>query len=225
MCFTITPRSTSRFTGAAIAFPETLANVATAGGESPITAGQLASFGSAPAPLTVTPGTPQLAAAKSAAPKTVPPGVPVDYTLTTTNTGTAAIPGLTITEPLPASLVFDTSFVGTGGQPYTITSTVPTAAPPVPSPTFTVTNTPAGTTLVWQFPESYQFDPASTVTLGFEATLQPGTPGGTVVNNTYGAGTVDGPTKAALTCKGGSHLIRPWAAPHRRASRPAPAAR
>lgn len=57
---------------------------------------------------------------------------------------------------------------------------------------------------MWQFPESYLFDPTSTVTIGFEATTQPGTPGGTVENNTYGAGSIDAPTMSALRCAGGA---------------------
>jgi uncharacterized repeat protein (TIGR01451 family) len=132
VCFNVTPRLTLRSTGAPISFPATFTDVVTAGGESPLSAPNLTSFGSAPAPLTVIPGTPQLGVTKAASPKTVPPGVPVDYTLTTTNTGAAAIPGLTITEPLPAGLVFNASFVGTGGQPYTISSTVPPGADPCP---------------------------------------------------------------------------------------------
>ena len=111
------PRTTLRSTGAPISFPVTFTDIATAGGESPISQGQLASFGSAPASLTVTPGTPQLKAAKTASPQNVSPGTSISYQLTTTNTGTAAIPGLTVTEPVPPGLVFDPSFVGTGGQP------------------------------------------------------------------------------------------------------------
>ena len=171
---TVTPRTTLRSTGAPIAFPVTFTDVATAGGGSPISGGQVASFGSAPALLTVAPGTPQLGVAKMASPVNVSPGTPVDYRLTTTNTGTAGIPGLTVTEPLPAGLVFNPSFVGTGGQPYTFSATVPSGAAPVPTPTFTITSD----TLVWQFPETYLFEPTSVVNLGFEANLTPGTPGG-----------------------------------------------
>ncbi len=200
VCFTVTPRTTVRSNGAAIAFPITFSDVATAGGQSPISQGQLASFGDAPAPLTVAPGTPQLKAAKTAAPQNVSPGTSISYQLTTTNTGTAAIPGLTVTEPIPPGLVFDSSFVGTGGQPYTFSATVPAGAAPMPTPTFTI----AANTLVWQFPETYLFEPTSIVNLGFQANLTPGTPGGTKVTNTYGAGTIDPTTKPALTCTGGA---------------------
>jgi uncharacterized repeat protein (TIGR01451 family) len=198
-CFTVVPRTTLRSTGAPISFPLTVIDFATAAGESPLTTPNLASFGPAMADLTVTPGTPQLGVAKSASPTTVPPGIPITYTLTTTNTGTAAIPGLTITEPLPAGLVFNSGFVGTNG-PYSISSTVPAGGTPVPTPTFTVT----GSTLVWQWPTSYLFDPTSTVTLTFQANITPGTPGGTVVPNQYGAGSSDAPTMTALTCAGGA---------------------
>ena len=47
VCFTVTPRSTLRTSGAPIAFPTSISNIVTAGGESPISQGQLASFGSA----------------------------------------------------------------------------------------------------------------------------------------------------------------------------------
>ena len=80
----------------------------------------------------------------------------------------------------------------------------------MPTPTFTITNN----TLVWQFPESYLFDPASTVTLGFQANLTPGTAGGTNVTNTYGASTIDAPTKAARRpAPEAPPPTPPWAAP------------
>ncbi len=200
VCFTVSPRSTLRSTGAPIGFPLSFSNVATAAGMSPISQGQLASFGSAPAPLTVAPGNPQLGVGKTASPRNVSPGTSISYSLATTNTGTAAIPGLTVTESIPSGLVFDPSFVGTGGQPYTVTATVPPGATPVPTPTFTISNN----TLVWQFPETYLFEPTSVVTLGFQAKLTPGTAGGTSVTNTYGAGTIDPTTQPALTCAGGA---------------------
>ena len=202
VCYTVTPRTTLRSTGEPISFPVTFTDVATAGGVSPISGGQVASFGSAPAELTVAPGPPELGVAKSASPLNVTPGTPVDYQLVTTNTGSAAIPGLTVTEPLPPGLVFDPSFVGTGGQPYTFSATVPAGADPVPTPTFTVT----ANTLVWQFPETYLFEPTSVVALGFEANLSPGTPGGTTVTNTYGAFTADPTVQPLLTCAGGAPL-------------------
>ena len=220
VCFTVTPRTSLRSTGAPIGFPVTFTNVATAGGVSPITGGQLASFGDAPAPLTVTTGAPQLQAAETAAPVDVTPGTPISYQLTTTNTGTSATPGLTVTEPLPAGLVFDSSFVGTNGNPWTLTATVPPGAASMPAPTFTIT----GTSLVWQFPETYLFDPTSVLTLGFQANLAPGTPAHTQVTNTYGAGTIDAPTKAALTCAGGATPTPPSAAPPRPRSPPRRAA-
>ena len=70
----------------------------------------------------------------------------------------------------------------------------------MPTPTFTITTN----TLIWQFPETYLFEPTSTVTLGFQAKLSPGSAGGTKVTNTYGAGTIDRTTKPALTCAGGA---------------------
>ncbi len=210
VCFSVTPRTTLRTTGAAITFPESFSDVATAGGESQLTNGALVSFGPAPAPLTVAPGTPQLRAAKTAdgAPATtVAPGAPVTYALITSNSGTTAIPALSVVEPLPAGLLFDNTLNGDGGLPFRITSTVPAGTPALPAPTFTPvvdTATNRITALRWDWPADVSFYPTSTVAITFQARLDPTVAAGTAVTNTYGATTTDPVTLAALTCATGT---------------------
>ncbi len=206
-CFTVTPRTTLRSTGATVPVPTSLSDIATAAGSSPQSNGPV-SFGSAPAPLDITAGTPQLTAQKTSdQPSAVPPGDAITYTLRTANTGTAAVPALTVTEPLPAGLVFDSTFAGDNGLPYTMTATVPAGQPAPPQPTFTPITDPTThqvTQLQWQFPESSPFYPTSVVTFTFKAHLLPGTAGGTAVSNTYGATTADTNVLPRLTCAQGS---------------------
>ncbi|MDQ6936516.1 MAG: DUF5979 domain-containing protein [Actinomycetota bacterium] len=204
VCFSVTPRATSRSSGTAIAYPAQLSDIATAGGQSPISGGQLVSFGSAPAPLNVTAGSIQLNADKTASPAVVPPGQAAVYQLATTNTGTGAVPSLVLTEPLAPPLVFDPAF--NNGAGYQLAATVPTGTPQPPLPTFTRTADPAtgGLTLTWTFPAEYAFLPTSVITITFQANLQPGTTAGAPALNTYGATTADTNARPRLSCARGA---------------------
>ncbi|NUP50751.1 MAG: hypothetical protein HOW97_26090 [Catenulispora sp.] len=206
VCFTVAPRVNLR-SNPAQPIPDTVPNITAASGSDVLTGGTPAPFGTAPAELVVTPGSIELGTQKSAAPTSVAPGTPILYSLKTTNTGTGAVPALLVTEPIPPGLVFDPTFAGDNGQPYTMTSTVPAGTPPVPTPVFTPianTRTHTVTSLRWQFPADFQFLPGSTVTLSFQATLAAGTAADTVVDNTFGAGTSDADSKAKLTCQNGA---------------------
>ncbi|MFD0638213.1 DUF5979 domain-containing protein [Catenulispora yoronensis] len=205
VCFTVAPRVDLR-SNPSQPIPDTVPDIAAASGSDVLTGGSLTPFGSAPAQLVVTPGSIQLGAEKSAAPTLVSPGTPILYSLKVTNTGTGAVPALLVTEPLPAGLVFDPTFAGDGGQPYTMTATVPSGTPAVPTPAFTPTADPTShevTELTWQFPADFLFLPGSVVTLSFQATLAPGTTAGTPVPNTFGASTSDTGSRSKLTCAAG----------------------
>ncbi len=213
-CFSVTPRTTERAGGAPIAFPASFSNIATAGGETSSTPGVLQSFGQAPAPLTVQTGTEQLTTRKTVDGQddssTISPGQPIAYRLSTTNSGTAAVPGLVVTEPLPTGLNFDNTFAGDGGQPFTIAVTVPAGAPAAPAPQFEPVvdlTTKRITALTWTFPESFAFYPTSTVVIGFQGRLDPSVTAGSKITNTYGASSSVPPVQQALTCAGGKDPI------------------
>jgi uncharacterized repeat protein (TIGR01451 family) len=206
VCFTVAPRLGLR-SDPGTAIPDHFTNIAAAAGGSVLSGGQPGPIGTAPADLTVTPGTLRLGTAKSAAPTQVSPGTPILYSLAVTNTGTGIVPSLLVTEPLPPGLVFDPTFNGDNGQPFTVTADVPPGTPQPPAPAFTPVADPAThkiTSLAWQFPASYAFLPGSRITISFQANLAPGTAAGTVVPNTFGATTSDPAEQPKLTCQQGT---------------------
>ena len=205
-CFTVSPRSALRSDPAGTV-PDALNDTATAGGESPLTPGALQSFGNASAALGITAGTTRLAVTKTPTSSAAGPGDPIPFTLSTTNTGTGAVPGLVVTEPLPAGLVLDDSFSGPGGVPYTLTVTVPAGTPAAPDPVFDAVRDPVTnqiTKLTWTFPSDFAFLPTSTASFGVQAKLAPGAAAGQQLVNTVGVSSTDPTIKGTLACDGTS---------------------
>ncbi len=209
-CFSVTPRTTERDTGDAIDFPQAFSDIAALSGESPLAPGQLTTFGDAPAPLTVQPGTPKLTVDKTADAQndtTVTPGQPISYSLATTNSGTASLPALLVTEPLPDGLNFDNTFAGDDGNPYKITYSGPAGTSAPPAPQFTAVTDPTTnriTEVRWQFDPNYLLSPTAKITITFQGRLDPTVAAGTKITNTYGATTSDANVKPSLTCATGT---------------------
>lgn len=208
VCFSVTPRSTSR---AHPAMPVGKALSDTASGAGYLDAVSIAPivFPNSQAPLDITEGTIALGTQKTADPAAVGAGQSVLYSLRTTNTGTGAIPRLTVTEPIPDGLVFDDSFAGTNGNPFTVTTKVPVGAPAAPQPIYAATRDQATgkvTQLSWQYPDDFLFLPASSITFSFQAQLSAGTAAGQRITNTFGSSTQDQTARAALTCAAGNTL-------------------
>ncbi len=207
VCFSAAPRVDLR-SDPATAIPAALSDTASAAGESQLQApGDVFSFGDSAADLAVTKGTTQLAVAKSTSTMLAGPGEPIPFDLTARNSGTGAIPDLVLSEPLPSGLVFDQSFAGADNQPFTIQASVPAGTPALPAPTFTIERDPKDptriTSLRWSFP-GFDFLPGSSVKIGLRTTLTPGLGAGERVENSFGASSTDGPTRAALGCAPGS---------------------
>ncbi len=208
VCFSVTPRATSR-ANPATPIGNALTDSASGAGYPDATTTTPIVFPNSQAPLGITEGTIQLGTRKTADPTAVGAGQSVIYSLKTTNTGTGAVPALTVTEPVPDGLVFDDAFAGTGGNPFTVTTTVPAGTPAAPTPTYTATRDPGTgkvTRLTWQYPVDFLFLPTSTVTFGFQAQLSAGTAAGQTITNTFGASTTDPTANASLTCAAGNVL-------------------
>ena len=136
-------------------------------------------------------GDPQLDVDKTPEASTVQPGQLGTFNLTTTNNGTANLPDVTVSDPLPTGILFDRTFVGDGGQPYTVTwSNLPAGYPAPPNAVFEAVADPAEPDRVglvrWTFP-GWPMPPNSSVTILFRYTLEPGVLAGDVIVNTMGA--------------------------------------
>jgi uncharacterized repeat protein (TIGR01451 family) len=204
ICFSIAPRVTLRSNPAATV-PASLSDTASAAGESQLqTPGTTFPIGNTTAPLSIVPGATQLSVAKSTGTPVAGPGEPVPFDLSVANSGTGAVPDLVISEHLPAGLVFDQSLAGTGGLPFTITSSVPAGTPPLPAPVFAAQRDPLDpsriASLQWSFP-GFDFLPGSTVKISFRTTLAPGLGAGERVENSFGASSSDPSTQATLACQ------------------------
>ena len=203
ICFTVAPRVTLR-SDPSTTIPESLSDTASAAGQSQLQpAGVAFPIGDATAPLSVVKGSTLLSVAKSTDTPVAGPGQPVPFTLNIRNSGTGAVPDLAISEPIPAGLVFDQSFVGPSSLPFTIDSTVPAGTSPLPLPVFTAQRDPTDpsriASLQWSFP-GFDFLPGSTVKITFHTTLTPGLAAGTRVDNSFGASSTDPATQATLGC-------------------------
>ena len=203
ICFTVAPRVMLR-SDPSTTIPDTLSDTASAAGASQLQPpGVTFPIGDTTAPLSVVKGSTLLSVAKSTDTPVAGPGEPVPFTLNIRNSGTGAVPDLAISEPIPAGLVLDQSFVGPGNLPFTIDSTVPAGTPPLPSPVFTAQRDPADpsriASLRWSFP-GFDFLPGSTVKITFHTTLAPGLAAGTRVDNSFGASSTDPATQATLGC-------------------------
>lgn len=187
--FVVEPRLALLSTGEPL--PETLEDTAT--GEFST---QLAPEGTAIPPvtddLTFVPGDPQLDVSKTPEATTVQPGQIGTFDLTTTNNGTANLPDLTVSDPIPEGLLFDDTYADPDtGDPYTITWTnLPDGYPEPPTAVFEVTpdpDDPARVGLVrWTFP-GWDMPPNASVNIFFRYTLEPGVLAGQQITNTMGA--------------------------------------
>ncbi|MBV9421837.1 MAG: hypothetical protein JOZ98_02925, partial [Solirubrobacterales bacterium] len=203
ICFSVAPRVTLR-SDPSVSIPDSLSDTAAAAGESQLQVpGTTFPIGDTTAPLSVVKGTAELSVAKSTGTPVAGPGEPIPFELNITNSGTGAIPDLVISEPVPAKLVFDRTFTGTGGLPFTLESSVPAGTAPLPSPVFTAqVNSAEGgrvAALRWAFP-GFNFLPGSTIKIVFRTTLAPGLAAGERVENSFGASSTEPSTQAALGC-------------------------
>lgn len=202
VCFSVTPRSSLVSTGGPV--PETLTNTVDGGLESILQApGALQPIKPDDATLTLTNGTPQLAFAKGPD-SNVAPGEPAPFTLTTRNTGSANVPNLVVSDPIPTGLDFDDTWAGdtVGGAtvPYKIAVTnLPAGVDPPTTVTFTPSVVGTRITQVsWDFGD-WQMPPNAQVEITFQTKLSPGAVAGAVITNKAGATSpVEG-----LTCQPG----------------------
>jgi uncharacterized repeat protein (TIGR01451 family) len=140
------------------------------------------------------PGDPALDVNKGPEAVTLAPGQPGTFTLTTTNTGTANLPDLTVSDPLPTGILFDDTYADPiTGQPFTVTWTFPDLPDDFPEPpvaVFETTPDPTDPTRVgqlrWTFP-GWDMPPNSSVDIFYRYTLEPGVEAGQVITNTMGA--------------------------------------
>lgn len=122
---------------------------------------------------------------------TLAPGELRAFTLAVTNNGTNLIPDLTVVDPIPAGLVFDETYVGDGGQPFSVVVTdLPEGIDPPDAPTFTPVPDTADPSRVgqlrWTF-EGWYMPVGTTVEITVRMSLAPGVTAGQVVTNTMGA--------------------------------------
>lgn len=198
-CFTVSPRVTLRSTGEAV--PDTINNTAHGGYESVLQPpGTLVDIPPSSASLQLTEGKPQLGFTK-APNSTVAPGAPAPFTLTTTNTGTANVPHLEVTDPIPDGLIFDDSWAGStiDGQtvPYKVTVTDLPPGVTAPDPAFTAKVSGSQITQVtWDFGD-WNLPPGAVVTIQFHTKLAPGVVAGQKITNEAGATS----PVSGLTCR------------------------
>lgn len=148
--------------------------------------------------LLFVPGDPRLDVDKSPESATLQPGQIGTFDLVTTNDGTANLPDLTVSDPVPVGLHFDETYADPdSGQPFTVTwSNLPDGYPEPPAAVFAPTPDPDDLTRVgllrWTFPD-WDMPPNASVTIFIRYTLEPGVTAGQEITNTMGASSpVDG---------------------------------
>ncbi len=148
--------------------------------------------------LIFVPGTPALDVGKIPENATVEPGQLASFSLGTRNSGTANLPDVTVSDPLPEGILFDDTFADpVTGLPYNVTwANLPSGYPAPPDAVFETTADPADPTRIgllrWTFP-GWDMPPNATVTILFRYTLEPGVTAGQQIVNTMGASSpVDG---------------------------------
>lgn len=158
------------------------------------------------ATLALVEGTSSMAVSKTPN-SSIEPGEVAPFRLTVRNTGTSNISDLVVKDLLPVGLELDETFVGDGGQPFTVVdTTVPAGTPPVPVPVFTATPDGERTAgLAWDFSTSaggqpWLLAPSARLTIEIRVRLAPGVTTDQVITNTMGA-TGTGP---AFRCDGTS---------------------
>ncbi len=147
VAFVVHPRLSLLSTGEPL--PDTLEDTATGDLQTQLT-GQPTDIPPVSDDLKFVPGTPQLDVDKTPENTTVQPGQLATFNLVTTNNGTANLPNLTVSDPLPTGILFDDTFADPGtGQPFTVTwSNLPAGYPAPPSAVFQTTPDPADRTRV-----------------------------------------------------------------------------
>jgi uncharacterized repeat protein (TIGR01451 family) len=193
--FVVEPRLSLLSTGGAL--PDTLQNTATGSFDTQLTPGTT-DIPPATDDLHFVPGSPQLDVDKTPENVTVQPGQLATFTLVTTNNGTANLPDVTVSDPLPTGILFDDTYADSDtGQPFTVTwSNLPDGFPQPPPAVFETTPDPTDPTRVgllrWTF-RGFEMPPNATVTIFFRYNLQPGVTAGEQITNTMGASSpVDG---------------------------------
>ncbi|MBB5868504.1 putative repeat protein (TIGR01451 family) [Allocatelliglobosispora scoriae] len=186
VCFTVTPRATDRETGEPVL--GTYTDTADGHGQANSTIGGDFDIPAVTADLTVTEGRPAIDVDKAVVGQaSIAPGQTGIFDLTVTSTGTAALPDLEVSDPIPAELEFDET--GVNGQPYAIQRLdVPAGTTPPGPEQFTPQRDADGrvTRLVWKFPGL--FAPTSVLVIRIGMRMAPGTAAGTTATNTMGAG-------------------------------------
>lgn len=207
LLFTVSPRQHPR-SDAAADVPATLTNTVSARYHTFLnpTSGAPREIDPVDATLSMVEGTSSMAVSKTPN-SSIEPGEVAPFRLTVRNTGTSNISDLVVKDILPVGLELDESFVGDGGQPFTVVDvTVPAGTPPVPAPVFTATPDGERTAgLEWDFSTSadgqpWLLAPSARLTIEIRVRLEPGVTTHQVITNTMGA-TGTGP---AFTCDAAS---------------------
>lgn len=179
------PRSTLRSDSEAMP-PAELDNSATAGYETRLqTPGTLAPIDPVEATLDLVEGDPQLDVEKTPN-SAIAPGENAPFRLEVTNSGTADLPNVVVTDLLPAGLTFDESYQS--GVGYRIVDVqVPAGTEDPPTPTFTTTSD-AGriSELHWSFGD-WVMRPGARFAIEIQVRLAPGVTEGLVNTNRMGA--------------------------------------
>ncbi|MEV0650808.1 DUF5979 domain-containing protein [Phytomonospora sp. NPDC050363] len=186
VCFTVTARETDRETGEPVL--GTYTDTADAHGEALGNLGGGFDIPPVDADLTVVEGTPALDVEKTVVgPAAIAPGQTAYFDLTIRNSGTAALPDLEVSDPVPPELEFDET--GVNGEPYAIESfDVPDGTTPPGPVVFTPETDSSGrvTRLVWDFPGRFEVGSVLVIRIGMK--MAPGVAAGTTAVNPMGAG-------------------------------------
>ncbi|WP_253763059.1 hypothetical protein [Hamadaea flava] len=186
VCFTVTPRATDRETGDPVL--GTYTDTADGSGEARTSLGGPFDIPPVTADLAVTEGRPAIDVDKAVVGSaSLAPGQTGFLDLTVKSTGTAALPDLEVSDPIPAWLEFDDA--GVNGQPYAIQQfDVPDGTQPPGPEEFTAETDDTGrvTRLVWKFPGL--FAPSSVLVIRIGVRMAAGASADESVTNTMGAG-------------------------------------
>ncbi|GIG67117.1 DUF5979 domain-containing protein [Phytomonospora endophytica] len=186
VCFTVTPRATDRETGEKVL--GTYTDTASGSGEALTDLGGGFAIPPVDADLRVVEGRPAIDVNKAVVGSaSLAPGQIVFFDLTVRNSGTAALPDLEVSDPLPDQLEFDETAVNGGPYSLTWTNLPDGTSPPVPEE-FTAESNGDGrvTRLVWKFPGRFEVGSVLVIRIGMR--MAPGTLAGDVVTNVMGAG-------------------------------------
>lgn len=179
--------------------PADLENTATAGYETRLqTPGTLAPLDPVDATLRLVAGDPELQVDKSPN-SAIAPGENAPFKLKVTNSGTANLPDVVVSDLLPAGLTFDESYESGAGFRI-VDVQVPAGTEPLPAPTFTTASSGGRISeLRWAF-DGWVMRPGATFTIEIQVRLAPGVTEGQVNSNRMGATS----PATGLACASGS---------------------